>query len=154
MQECLDKCEVDGVRLHATGLQTFCKLVDNDINNLPMGFSYAHDSDNSPLLKLIFSNMLRVGRASFLQNGQWGKSQMLLGAKMELFEDAPCNIRILTRWAQVLKLIFPSHFLFCPPQVCIAKKWNDLEKMFRQCAQSFVLRRWCSILILSFNPEN
>ena len=62
VQECLDKCELDNLRLHATGLQTFCKLVENDMNNLPMGFSYARGSDNSPLLKLIFPNMLRVGR--------------------------------------------------------------------------------------------
>ena len=32
------------------------------MNNLPMGFSYARDADNSPLLKLIFPNMLRIGR--------------------------------------------------------------------------------------------
>ena len=38
------------------------KLVENDLNDLPMGYSYARDSDNSPLLKLIFPNMLRIGR--------------------------------------------------------------------------------------------
>ena len=32
------------------------------MNNLPMGFSYARDANNSPLLKLIFPNMLRIGR--------------------------------------------------------------------------------------------
>ena len=62
VQECLDKCDVDGMRLHSTGLQTFCKLVENQMNNLPMGYSFGRDSDNSPLLKLIFPNMLRVGR--------------------------------------------------------------------------------------------
>ena len=43
-------------------MQTLCKLVENDMNNLPMGFSYARDANNSPLLKLIFPNMLRIGR--------------------------------------------------------------------------------------------
>lgn len=62
VQECLDKSDVGGMRLHATGLQTFCKLIESDLNNLPMGYSYARDSDNSPLLKLIFPNMLRIGR--------------------------------------------------------------------------------------------
>ena len=38
------------------------KLVDNDMNNMPMGFSYGRDSDNYQLLKLIFLNMLRTGR--------------------------------------------------------------------------------------------
>ena len=62
MQECLDKCDLTKLRLHATGLQTLCKLIENDMNNLPMGFSYARDADNSPLLKLIFPNMLKIGR--------------------------------------------------------------------------------------------
>ena len=42
------------------------KLVENDLNDLPMGYSYARDSDNSPLLKLIFPNMLRIGRNNCL----------------------------------------------------------------------------------------
>ena len=62
VQECLDTCDLSKLRLHATGLQTLCKLVENDMNNLPMGFSYGRDADNSPLLKLIFPNMLRIGR--------------------------------------------------------------------------------------------
>ena len=62
LQECLDKCDVSTMRLHATGLQTLCKLVENDMNNLPLGFSFGRDSDNSPLLKLVFPNMLRTGR--------------------------------------------------------------------------------------------
>ena len=62
VQECLDKHEVNGMRLHATGLQTFCKLIENEMNNLPCGYSFGRDADNSPLLKLIFPNMLRVGR--------------------------------------------------------------------------------------------
>ena len=61
VQECLATCDLDKLRLHATGLQTLCKLVENDMNNLPMGFSYARDANNSPLLKLIFPNMLRIG---------------------------------------------------------------------------------------------
>ena len=62
VQECLDKCDIATKRLHATGLQTFCKLVENDMNNLPMGFTYARSSENSPLMKLVFPNMMRVGR--------------------------------------------------------------------------------------------
>ena len=62
VQECLEECGFGTMRLHATGLQTVMKLVENDMNNLPIGFSYGRDSDNSPLLKLIFPNMLRCGR--------------------------------------------------------------------------------------------
>jgi len=62
VQECLDKVDIASMRLHATGLQTLVKLIENDMNNLPIGFSYGRDSENSPLLKLVFPNMLRTGR--------------------------------------------------------------------------------------------
>ena len=62
VQDCLDKCDVGNLKLHATGLQTYMKLVENDLNNLPLGYSYGRDSDNSPLLKLIFPNLLKIGR--------------------------------------------------------------------------------------------
>ena len=62
VQECFDKCDLSKLRLHATGLQTLCKLIENDMNNLPMGFSYGRDADNSHVLKMLCPNMLRVGR--------------------------------------------------------------------------------------------
>ena len=54
----------------------------------------------------------------------------------------------VTKWTQVFffKLIFSSHFLFCPPRVCIDKKSGIiLEKVSRQCAHLFVLRRIASL---------
>merc|ERR1719481_430498 len=62
VQDCLNKCDVGSLKLHSTGLQTFCKLVENDMNNLPMGYSYSRDGENSPMLKLIFPNLLKIGR--------------------------------------------------------------------------------------------
>ena len=50
------------MRLHATGLQTLAKLIENDINNVPIGFSYGRDADNTPLLNLINPNLLKIGR--------------------------------------------------------------------------------------------
>ena len=58
----LEKCEVENLRLHSTGLQTYLKLIENQINDLPFGFSYSRSSENTPLLKLIFPNLLRIGR--------------------------------------------------------------------------------------------
>ena len=62
IQECLDRVGVDKMRLHATGYQTLMKLIENELNNIPMGFGYGRQSDNSPLMKLIFPNLLRHGR--------------------------------------------------------------------------------------------
>ena len=50
------------MRLHATGLQTLAKLIEKDINNIPLGFSFDRDADNTPLLKLITPNLLEIGR--------------------------------------------------------------------------------------------
>ena len=62
VQEILQRMEVDKMRLHATGYQTLMKLIENEVNNLPVGFTYGRHSDNSPLLKLVYPNLLRFGR--------------------------------------------------------------------------------------------
>ena len=62
VQECLQRMEIEKMRLHATGYQTLMKLIENDLNNLPFGYCYGRKSDNSPLLKLVFPNLLRIGR--------------------------------------------------------------------------------------------
>ena len=49
-------------RYHATALQTLCKIVENQYNNLPIGYHFGRDQDNGPLLKMICPNQLRVGR--------------------------------------------------------------------------------------------
>ena len=64
VQESLDKVDIKNQRLHATGLQTLAKVIENDFNNLPLGFGYSREIDNSPLLKLIFPNMLKIGRVN------------------------------------------------------------------------------------------
>ena len=62
VQESLNDCGVKNLRLHATGLQTFLKLVENTYNNAPLGYSHGRDSDNGAILKTISPNMMRVGR--------------------------------------------------------------------------------------------
>ena len=62
VSECLDQSGFSKLKYHATGLQTVLKLIENDLNNQPLGYSYGRDSDNSPILRLIFPNMLKVGR--------------------------------------------------------------------------------------------
>ena len=40
------------------------KLVENQINNLPIGYSFGRDQDNTSLLKMLTPNMMRVGRSN------------------------------------------------------------------------------------------
>ena len=62
VQECFRRMDMQNQMLHATGLQTFAKLVENQMNNLPLGFSFENSDNNTPLLKIITPNMLRLGR--------------------------------------------------------------------------------------------
>ena len=62
IQDTLEESGLKKTHLHATGLQTFCKLVENQFNNLPLGFKKSRDADNSELLKILTPNMLRHGR--------------------------------------------------------------------------------------------
>ena len=62
VQEGLQACGFDKMRLHATGVQTLASLIANDINNIPLGYAYGRDENNSPLLRLLSPNMLRIGR--------------------------------------------------------------------------------------------
>ena len=53
IQESLEECGLKKKVLHATGLQTLLKIVENQYNNIPLGYHYHQDQDNLPLLKII-----------------------------------------------------------------------------------------------------
>ena len=62
IQESLDKSGLKNARLTATGLQTLLKLVENNYNSLPLGYSLDRSLDNSPLYKIITPNFFKFGR--------------------------------------------------------------------------------------------
>ena len=62
VQKCLERMNIDKLWLHATGYQTLMEFTENQLNNFPFGFTYGKPCDNPPLLKLIFPNLLRIGR--------------------------------------------------------------------------------------------
>ena len=64
IQDSLTEAGFQNKRLHATGFQTLLKLIENQLNNFPLGYVYGRDQDNNPLLKMITPNMLRVGRSN------------------------------------------------------------------------------------------
>lgn len=61
IQQGLNDCGLKNERLHTTGVQSLCKLVENTYNSLPIGYSYDRDQDNTRLLKIICPNMLKMG---------------------------------------------------------------------------------------------
>ena len=64
VQQGLDDCGLQTERLHATGVQSLCKLVENSYNSVPIGYSYDRDEDNTSILKMICPNMMRMGRTN------------------------------------------------------------------------------------------
>ena len=62
LQDSMEEAGLKHQRLTATGLQTLCKLIENDHNNLPLGFKFGRDQDNTEVLKILTPNMLRLGR--------------------------------------------------------------------------------------------
>ena len=62
VQEMLDDSGLKTKRLTATGLQTLLKLVENNYNSLPLGYSFDRSQDNSPLFKIITPNFFKMGR--------------------------------------------------------------------------------------------
>ena len=124
VQESLEDCGVKNLRLHATGLQTFLKLVENTYNNAPLGFSHGRDADNGPILKTISPNMMRVGRnnARSLEGNfrlPSGGSEMvdkvdkLYKAWFRLWKDAvvPTLIR-QPKWFQTDKHLKPGDLVY------------------------------------------
>ena len=64
LQEGLEDSGLKREILHATGLQTLCKLVESQYNNLPLGFHFSRSADNNAALGILTPNMLRVGRVN------------------------------------------------------------------------------------------
>ena len=62
IQEGMTTAGIGSMRLTSQGLQTLGKLIENDINNIPLGYAYGRNADNSPLLRLLTPNMMRMGR--------------------------------------------------------------------------------------------
>ena len=62
VQESLEDIGLSKMRLPVMGVQTFCKQVENTLNNLPLGFRYDRSTDNTEVLRMLVPNMLRIGR--------------------------------------------------------------------------------------------
>ena len=62
IQQSMEEAGLKKTKLVATGLQTLCKLIENQFNSLPLGFKSSRDANNSELFKILTPNMLRHGR--------------------------------------------------------------------------------------------
>ena len=115
VQESFMDCGLLSARYHATGLQTLCKLIENQYNNLPLGYHYGRDQDNGALLKLICPNQLRVGRMN--KRALDGPVRLPAG-KMEMLETVN---RIYQLWFNIWKEAYV-------PKLMVRPKWFRSER--------------------------
>ena len=127
VQQCLDIMGLNNMRLHATGLQTLAKLAENNLNNLPLGYSYGRDSSNTPLLKIITPNMMKIGRLN--SRSLDGPVKFPTGPKDMMKKVEECYTAFFKIWnvTMVPKLIpqpkwFKSTFEVVPEDVVYFQK--------------------------------
>ena len=61
-QQGFEKSGAGNLRLHATGVQSLGKLIEQDLNNTPFGLTAGRSESNTPLLKLISPQQMKMGR--------------------------------------------------------------------------------------------
>ena len=98
--------------LHATGLQTVMKLIENRLNNIPLGYAFGRDSDNSAALRILTPAMLRHGRNSERCLNGPIKLTGTVGKMMEKVEDT------YRAWFKVWRDAWI-------PKLMRAPKWHD-----------------------------
>ena len=115
VQQCLEKIGLKNQRIHSTGLQTFAKLVESHLNSLPMGFSYGKSSDNTPVLKIISPNMLKIGRLN---------ARTLMGPVK--FPAGPKGL--MKNVDEIFTAFFRVWNISCVPKLIPQPKWFDSSK--------------------------
>ena len=74
-------------RYTATTLQRLAKLIENNYNNLPLGYHYHKTAGKNTILKMICTNHLRMGRLK----------KRALDGPMRLLKNMRSNLRLFGR---------------------------------------------------------
>ena len=119
IQQSLDDCGLKEQRLHALGLQSLCKLVENGYNSVPIGYSYDRDLDNTPILKMITPNMLKMGRTN--RRTLDGPIRLAKGSR-ELLERVES---LYDSWFKIWRDTVVPKLLYQP-------KWYDSDKDLKE----------------------
>ena len=136
VQESLSEAGLETKRLHATGLQTMMKLVENQLNNLPLGYSYGRDQDNTPLLKMLTPNMLRVGRNN--ERALDGPMRMPSGGG-ELLEEVQ---KVYDSWFKVWNVSYIPKLLYQPKWWKQDRDLKDGDIVMFQKTESELDSKW------------
>ena len=136
VQDVFEKIGLKNMKLHATGLQTVAKLVENNLNNLPIGFSYGRDADNTPLLKIVTPNMMKIGRLN---------SRVVDGPVR--FPTGPRDLMVKVE--EVFDAFFQIWNISCVPKLIPQPKWfkespelKPEDVVYFQKRESDMISKW------------
>ena len=119
LQQSLEDSGLKTAILHATGLQTLCKLVESQYNNLPLGFHYSRSADNTPILKILTPNMLRIGRVN----------KRSLDGPIKLPES---RMELLTKIEETYLAWYKIWLECLVPKLMFTPKWFKTDKELKQ----------------------
>ena len=119
IQQGLNDCGLKNERLHATGVQSLCKLVENTYNSLPIGYSYDRDQDNTRLLKIICPNMLKMGHKN--QRQLEGPIRLARGTRELLEKVESLYYSWFTIWRDTVV-----------PKIMFQPKWYNSDKDLKE----------------------
>ena len=63
VQQSLERSNIKLAKMRTMGWQTLAKVIERDVNNIPLGY-YQHDTDLGPLLQVLTPNSLKLNTAS------------------------------------------------------------------------------------------
>ena len=115
IQDTFEECGLKTKRIHSLGWQTFCKLAENSFNNIPIGYSYGREQDNTELMKILTPNMLRVGKIN--SRALQGPIRLPVN-KREMLEIVE---KTYHGWFKVFKETVVPHLIHQP-------KWFKIDK--------------------------
>ena len=115
VQSSLKEMGLDQMRIHAMGLQTMCKVVENTLNNLPYGYTQARSDTNQSLYKLISPNLLRHGR----------NNNRSIAGPVRLSTDNNKMMKDVQKRTEAWFKIFKDS---CVPRLVLQQKWYRTVK--------------------------
>ena len=136
VQDSLAEAGLYSKRLHATGLQTLLKLIENQLNNLPIGYTYGRDQDNTPLLKMLTPNQLRVGRSN--ERALDGPMRMPAGDG-ELLKEVE---KVYNNWFKIWNVSYLPKLLQQPKWFKQDRDLLEEDVLMLQKSESVLDSRW------------
>ena len=111
IQDSLARTPVKVERLHSLGWQTLAKLVEHEVNSVPLGYLH-HQTHHGPLLRILSPNALKLNTASNR-------------APCAIFEIPGKAGNLFTKIGEIYKLWYTAWNTEYVPLLALRPKWHN-----------------------------